>query len=266
MIGILGALAQEVATLKHLMSSLSESGLARSNHSMAKDPLIQETYLGRTFWRGSLAGQPVVLVEGGVGKVRSTLTATALVSRYPLKGLIFTGVAASLHDQLRLGDVVLAHTAIEHDFGVEDGAGFRPGIDFVPGLEAKVLAADPMLMRLAQQVAPELVKVLQPLGSQSPRILEGLVASGDIFVGHDRVRQRIRAQTGADVVEMEGAAVMRVAVEAGIPCLLVRSVSDEGSSGDFLTLVDKVAHNSATVVAQILGHPDFGPLQRFQGR
>ncbi len=233
MIGILGALAQEVTALKSAMTEVE-----------------QDIYLGRTFWRGSLAGQSVVVVEGGVGKVRATITATALVSRYPLVGLIFTGVAASLHDGLRLGDVVLAHRAIEHDFGVEDGAGFRPGIDFVPGLEAKVLVADPALLRRAQQAHQG--SQLQSLGSHPPRVLEGLVTSGDIFVGHATVRDRIRAQTQADVVEMEGAAVLRVAQDAGIPCLLVRSVSDEGSSVDFLALVDNVAHNSAELVRVIL--------------
>jgi adenosylhomocysteine nucleosidase len=51
---------------------------------------------------------------------------------------------------------------------------------------------------------------------------------------------------------MEGAAVVRVAQEAGIPCLLVRSVSDVGSDTDFLTFFQTAALNSAAVVHSVL--------------
>ncbi|WP_414351741.1 hypothetical protein [Synechococcus sp. R5-16] len=46
--------------------------------------------------------------------------------------------------------------------------------------------------------------------------------------------------------------MVRVAQEAGIPCLLVRSVSDAGDDTDFLSFFQTAALNSAAVVRTIL--------------
>jgi adenosylhomocysteine nucleosidase len=114
-IGILGALPEEVAMLTEAMETCSI-----------------HTHLGRQFYRGSLAGQPVVVVQGGVGKVRAATTAALLVAHFPLQGIIFTGVAGALADHLHMGDVVLAHAAIEHDFGTGTTRGLCLGDRLYP--------------------------------------------------------------------------------------------------------------------------------------
>ncbi|MFQ3583798.1 MAG: 5'-methylthioadenosine/adenosylhomocysteine nucleosidase [Cyanobacteriota bacterium] len=232
-IGILGALPEEVAMLTEAMETCST-----------------QTYLRRQFHQGSLAGQPVVVVQGGVGKVRAATTAALLVTHFPLRGIIFTGVAGALADHLRMGDVVLAHAAIEHDFGTGREEGFVLGIDFIPELRHPLAEADSALYDLILSHCDRIP--LQPLQSRYPTIHQGLVATGDVFVAHAGLRQEIRARTGALVVEMEGAAVVRVAQEAGIPCLLVRSVSDAGDDTDFLSFFQTAALNSAAVVHTVL--------------
>ncbi|MGY2726785.1 5'-methylthioadenosine/adenosylhomocysteine nucleosidase [Thermostichus sp. OS-CIW-26] len=232
-IGILGALPEEVAMLTAAMETCSI-----------------HTHLGRQFHRGSLAGQPVVVVQGGVGKVRAATTAALLVAHFPLQGIIFTGVAGALADHLHMGDVVLAHAAIEHDFGTGRPEGFVLGIDFIPELRHPLAEADSALYDLIV-AHPERIP-LHPLQGRDPVIHQGLVATGDVFVADADLRRQIRERTGALVVEMEGAAVVRVAQEAGIPCLLVRSVSDAGDDTDFLSFFQTAALNSAAVVRTIL--------------
>ena len=39
-------------------------------------------------------------------------------------------------------------------------------------------------------------------------------------------KSRLRAQTGADAVEMESAVIARVCREAGVPCVILRAISD----------------------------------------
>ncbi|ABD02257.1 5'-methylthioadenosine/adenosylhomocysteine nucleosidase [Synechococcus sp. JA-2-3B'a(2-13)] len=232
-IGILGALPEEVAMLTAAMETCSI-----------------HTHLGRQFHQGSLAGQPVVVVQGGVGKVRAATTAALLVAHFPLQGIIFTGVAGALADHLHMGDVVLAHAAIEHDFGTGRPEGFVLGIDFIPELRHPLAEADSALYDLIV-AHPERIP-LHPLQGRDPVIHQGLVATGDVFVADADLRRQIRERTGALVVEMEGAAVVRVAQEAGIPCLLVRSVSDAGDDTDFLSFFQTAALNSAAVVRTIL--------------
>lgn len=233
MIGILGAMPEEVATLRSAMTDIET-----------------QTWLNRDYYRGMLYGQSVVLVQGGIGKVRATITATTLVCQFPLSAIVFTGVAAALRRGLQMGDVILSNRAIEHDFGMGRDPEFTLGLDFLPGEEARTLEADRSLLTLVEQVQSQVQ--LAPLHSHTPQIYQGLVASGDTFVASDRVRQRIYNLTQADVVEMEGAAVLRVAEDSGLPCLLIRSVSDEGDSDMFQDFLHTAAQNSAALVKAIL--------------
>ncbi len=233
MLGILGAMPEEITMLRSVMESVST-----------------HTHLGRDFFQGQLYGHPVVLVQGGIGKVRASITATTLVCQFPVQGIVFTGVAAGLRPDLQMGDVILAHRAIEHDFGMGRDQGFSLGLDFLPGEEAQVLEVNPALFEVATQVSHQ--ATLDPLATHTPQIYPGLVTSGDTFVAGEQIRQQIYSRTQADVVEMEGVAVIRVAQDAGIPCLLVRSVSDTGDSSDFLDFFHHVAHNSAELVRVLL--------------
>lgn len=235
MLGILGAMPEEVAMLKQAMTQIQT-----------------QTYFNRTYYQGELYGREVVLVQGGIGKVRASITATALTCHFPIQGIVFTGVAGALRSGLKVGDVVIAHRGIEHDFGMGRADQFTLGLDFLPEERSTEVSSDPQLYQLALDRIQQ--HQLSPMGSHQPEIRAGIVASGDTFVASERVRHEIFARTQADVVEMEGVAVLRVAQDAGIPCVLIRSVSDEGNSDDFLDIFATVAHNSAEIVRMIL-HP-----------
>ena len=53
-------------------------------------------HAGRTFWRGDLHGKPVVLALSGIGKVAAATTAAALVERFGVARIVFTGVAGGV--------------------------------------------------------------------------------------------------------------------------------------------------------------------------
>ena len=79
----------------------------------------------------------------------------------------------------------------------------------------------------------------------------GIIASGDRFVDSAEVKQDIRAEFGADVCEMEGAAIAQVAFAMGVPFAVLRSVSDlaDGSAPESF---GKFAEESAGVAARVL--------------
>ena len=68
MIGIIGAMEQEVTEILKLM-----------------DLKEQKQYLDYTFYEGTLANQPVVLLQGGIGKVNAAISATLLFSHYDIQ-------------------------------------------------------------------------------------------------------------------------------------------------------------------------------------
>ncbi|MDX2273308.1 MAG: 5'-methylthioadenosine/adenosylhomocysteine nucleosidase [Cyanobacteriota bacterium] len=229
--GILGAMPSEIDMLLAAMSAVSVHQL-----------------LGRQFYQGQLYGHPVVLVQGGIGKVRAAITATTLVNHFAVHRLLFTGVAAALRTGLAMGDVLLANQAIEHDFGTGRPEGFRLGLDFLPGEHEQWITANPALLHLVLAKQAEI-----EWGEPSPpQVHHGRIATGDIFIASADLRQQVYQRTLADAVEMEGVAVLRVAQDAGIPCLLIRSISDEGDSHDFLQFCHLAARHSAAVVKTIL--------------
>ena len=241
-IGIIGAMPEEIEQLRSRMSDVT-----------------RETVLQRHFYRGQLAGKSVVLVQSGIGKTRSAITATTLVTHFDVRGLIFTGVAGALRPGLRTGDAILAHEAREHDFGTAKPDGFELGLPFLPGQDYKPILANPDLYDLALELACQEHRIELVTGcsassepGRKPQIYAGVVATGDVFVADPSLSDRIYQLTGADVVEMEGTSVVRVAEDAEIPCVLVRTVSDDGDRDEFLDFFGAVAANSATIVEAIV--------------
>ena len=69
-IGVIGAMPEEIALM---LSRLQE--------------VTERTILQRQFYCGSLQGRRVVLVQSGIGKSRSAITATILASHFSVRGV-----------------------------------------------------------------------------------------------------------------------------------------------------------------------------------
>jgi adenosylhomocysteine nucleosidase len=100
-LAIVSAMPQELAALLPLLEAGSTQQLG-----------------GRSFHRGLLAGREVVLVLSGIGKVAAAHTATLLLDRFGASAIVFTGVAGGLGPGVKVGDVVLARTLLQHDLDV----------------------------------------------------------------------------------------------------------------------------------------------------
>jgi adenosylhomocysteine nucleosidase len=89
----------------------------------------------------------------------------------------------------------------------------------------------------------------------NPRIAFGPIVSGDQFINSETVRERLRRDHAALAVEMEGAAVAQAAEFLGIPCVVIRSLSDLAGTEshlDFPRFLRAVAPSAAQVVARVL--------------
>jgi adenosylhomocysteine nucleosidase len=86
---------------------------------------------------------------------------------------------------------------------------------------------------------------LAGFGIDAPRLLEGLVISGDRFVATALESQALRtALPEALAVEMEGAAVAQVCADFGRPFGVVRTISDRADDAahvDFPRFIAEVA-------------------------
>ena len=87
------------------------------------------------------------------------------------------------------------------------------------------------------------------------KVHEGIIATGDQFINKGDVRQRIHELFNAQAVEMEGGAVAHACYMHGVPCGVLRSISDQAdghSDMDYPTFVQMAADHSVKVVEALL--------------
>ena len=70
-------------------------------------------------------------------------------------------------------------------------------------------------------------KVLTDLGVHH---ITGIIATGNYFVDDPKKVEQVIRETGADAVEMEGAAVAHIAARNGLPVLVIRALSDNADT------------------------------------
>jgi adenosylhomocysteine nucleosidase len=196
-------------------------------------------HAGREFWQGSMHGKPVVLALSRIGKVAAATTATALIERFKVQRMVFTGVAGGLAAKVQVGDVVVGTQYMHHDLDVSPlFARYE-----VPGYGRSRFDADANLAAIILEAVPAM---FQSAGSlKDIKMHAGLIASGDRFVSSAAEVQALRlALPDALCVEMEGAAVAQVCFDYGVPFAAVRTISDRADDTahlDFAQFVREVA-------------------------
>ena len=230
-----------------ILSALAEeqAGLIERLH----DPVCHR-HAGREFWCGQLHGQSVVLALSRVGKVAAATTATALIERFAVRRIVFTGVAGGLGQGVQVGDIVVASSFVQHDM---DASPLFKRYE-VPLYGKSHFGADVMLsqalLAAARQVVTEPrfvhgVPMLRSLGVHAPQVHSGLVISGDRFVATSEESRALRERLpDALAVEMEGAAVAQVCHDFAVPFAAVRTISDRADDSahvDFGAFVKEVA-------------------------
>lgn len=226
----------------------------------ALDEPKEEVLHGIHFAAGKLKGRNVIVCRSGIGKVNAAMVTALLIQHYRPCEIIFTGIAGGINLELRPGDIVIASKAAQHDFGTLTAEGME-----TRGIRSAVtwqrnpvfLEPDAWLMALADAAAKriKLADIETRDGKRHPRIIKGVVVTGDVFVASPTKKAELRKALGADAVEMEGAAVAQVCRDLRVPWLVVRSISD-GADHNALQDVDSftalAAQNSAHLVMDIV--------------
>ena len=221
-LAIVGAMHEEIAALRPCLADLRS-----------------ERRAGRDFHLGRLDGHDVILVRCGIGKVAAAITAAVLLDAFDASALLFTGVAGGLGEGVRVGDIVVATTLLQHDMNAEP---LFPRWEVPLTGRARFDADAAWSARLAQASR---ALAAGDAHAVAATIHEGLVVSGDRFVATHAESDQLRALLpDALAVEMEGAAVAQVCHDFARPFAVVRTISDradDAAHGDFQRFVRDVA-------------------------
>lgn len=227
MIGIIGAMDEEVAMIKEQLSDVKI-----------------ETRAAMDFYKGTLSGKEVVVVRSGIGKVNAAMCTQILSDVYKVDCVINTGIAGSLKADIDIGDVVLSTDALQHDMDAT-GFGYAPGQ--IPRVDTLSFPADEKLIALARECCERV--------NQDIHVFEGRVVTGDQFISDKEKKNWLIDTFAGYCTEMEGAAIAQACYLNKIPFLIVRAISDkadDSASVDYPEFEAQAIRHSVNLLTEMI--------------
>ncbi|MDA9128930.1 5'-methylthioadenosine/S-adenosylhomocysteine nucleosidase, partial [Candidatus Gracilibacteria bacterium] len=151
----------------------------------------------------------IVLAVCGEGKIHSAFATSYICENYSFEKIINIGIVGNLnHDIIKVGDVILPNTFVQHDF-------YMPlELDFSKELRA------PIFIDYAVGEDYDLEKFQLHLN--------GICATGDQFIDNIDLQAEIHEKFGADIVDMEAYSILSVLKQYDMldRTLVIKAVSD----------------------------------------
>lgn len=227
MIGIIGAMDEEVAQIVEVMTIEKEETKAQMN-----------------FKQGKLNGKDVVVVRSGIGKVNAAVCTQILADDFKVDYVINTGIAGSLKAEIDIADVVISSDVLHHDM---DATGFGYALGQIPRMDTLSFKADERLIELAKESC---AKAVPEIG-----VHVGRVVSGDQFISDKEVKQKISDNFDGFCTEMEGAAIAQASYLNSIPFVILRAISDKADDSatmDYPTFEKQAIKNSVSLIKELV--------------
>jgi adenosylhomocysteine nucleosidase len=158
----------------------------------------KEKRSGFSFYRFELGGRGVVLVESGMGPAHAAAAADALIAAAAPATIVNFGFGGAVLPGLAVGDLVVAEEVLLLEKG-----------------------------RISDVLLPDLslLEKLESRGAGLP-LGRGTFLTAATVMNKEEVARTLSSRIQTPVLEMETAAIMRVAARRGIPVAAVRGISD----------------------------------------
>ncbi len=225
----------------------------------------EQKILGRQVTIGRLSGFDVILAKSGVSLTNAAMITQKLIDIYQPKGVIFTGIAGALDEEVHIGDIVICETWATHDYVHHWADEIHPyGIRVYSPQEDNIVrkfffSVDSSLYETAGKIARDEIS-FKRIGDRTPKLIVGGVGvSGNAFVDNAEKRIWLNKNFNALITDRESSAVAQVCFVNGTPFIVFRSASDlAGGSGPSsargeLEEFSKIAStNSSMLVTKLL--------------
>ena len=179
----------------------------------------------------------VYAVNAGAGEIAAAAATQLLISVFHVDLVVNFGVVGGLTPEMAMARTCVVESVVHYDFDVSDWNGNKLG-QYI-NYPSPYIPATPALVEKAVAIEPSLRRVV--------------CASADKFVSGAERKRALHERWQADICEMEAAAVVLTCTRCGVPCLLIKTVSDgitggaeefnrelERSSGICLEIADRI--------------------------
>ena len=162
------------------------------------------------------AKSQVYALYSGAGEIFAAAATQYLIDHYEVAAVLNYGVVGGCREDLMADEPCLVDCVVHWQYDLSDVDGVPVGqyMEYYPD---RRLQTDERLMEMASRVFPHLRHVC--------------CASGDKFMGKAEEKLWLRREFGADVCDMEAAAILLTCDRNDVPCLMVKTVADSVRGG-----------------------------------
>lgn len=222
-IGIMGAMEVEIELLK-LKLHINE----------------EKVFSGFIFYIGKFNDLDVVLCSCGVGKVNAASCTQVLIDKFNVTHIINTGIAGSLNNDVKLGDIVISTSVTYHDVRQRQMKNLFPF--------KEEFMADEFLVNISKNAFN--FKELKGVHCH-----KGKIVTGEAFIDNNYAKEQIVKAYSPLCVEMEGGAIGHVSYINNVPFVILRSISDNADDDareNYDNFERDASNTSANLVERIL--------------
>lgn len=166
-----------------------------------------------------LNGVQLFVIHSGAGEIAAAAATQLLISEFGVSAVVNFGVVGGLTDEMGLAKTVIVEKVVHYDFDISSLG--RQVKGQYEEYDSPCIPLDKELIETACRIEPSLKRVT--------------CASGDKFVEGEEAKRALASEFGADICEMELAAIALTCGRSGVPCVAIKTVSDgvQGGAEDF---------------------------------
>lgn len=181
---------------------------------------------GFTVKKFNLHNKEIYLIKSGIGEIYASCATQLLITAFNVDAIFNFGVCGSLVDGVAVEDTVFVNGVVHYDFDLSPIDPVKVGQ--YPGYDSAVIKVSNKLL----DVAVENFK----------NVKLAICASADKFVADANIKETLNATYGAEVCDMECAGVLLTSLNANVPVLIIKAVSDgKGGAEEFTKRVNNAA-------------------------
>jgi len=181
----------------------------------------------------------LIILNSGAGEIAAASGTQYLISEYKVDMIVNFGVVGGLTEEMGKTKTAIVEKVVHYDFDTsaidhcEVGRYIQYPDVYIP--------VDKTLFDKAREMYPELKPVI--------------CASADKFVADPEAKRALNRQYGAEICEMEAAGIALTCDRNGVPCLMIKVVSDgiTGGAEEFSQTIDKAAAICIEIVNEVIG-------------
>lgn len=177
-------------------------------------------------------------IDAGAGEISAAISTQYLISNYHVDAVVNFGVVGALTEAVKTAQLCIVERVIHYDYDTTGWLNLPRGQ--YPGEQSPYFRTDRQLLEAAMEAAPDLMPVS--------------CASADKFVDQEADKRALHSCYGAEICEMEAAGIVLTCKRNGVPCLLMKAVSDSltGGGKEFMAEVGRVSELCFDIVDRVI--------------